>query len=56
MTPQEMKTKRKARNLTQAELAKRIGITVRHYNRLETGAAPLTPIMQKVVRMELEAA
>ena len=54
MTPQEIRERRKELSLTQAEVAKRIGITVRHYNRIETGASPITTVMSKVVKMELE--
>jgi len=54
MTPAEMKERRKELNLTQEELAKRIGITLRHYSRLELGICPMTKVMQKVVKMELK--
>jgi transcriptional regulator with XRE-family HTH domain len=54
MTPNEMKERRKELKLTQAEVAKRIGITLRHYSRLELGICPMTNVMQKVVKMELE--
>ena len=55
MTPQEMRARRNEMKLTQTELANRIGITLRHYQRIETGAAPITNMMSKVVKMELES-
>jgi transcriptional regulator with XRE-family HTH domain len=54
MTPSEIKERRKLLNLTQADVAKRIGITLRHYHRIESGTSPLTTVMKKVVKMELE--
>lgn len=53
MTPQEMKKYRTEIKLTQTELAKRIGITLRHYQRLESGETDMTDVMAKVVKMEL---
>lgn len=55
MTPEEMKERRKELKLTQAEVANRIGITLRHYSRIELGISPLTNVMKKVVKMELES-
>lgn len=54
MTPEELKARRKEYNLTQAQLAKKLGITLRHYNRLETGSSPLIGALKKVVEMELK--
>lgn len=54
MTPQEMKARRKEMKLTQAEIASRIGITLRHYQRIEAGISPITIMMSKVVKMELQ--
>ena len=53
MTPQEMRARRNEMKLTQTELAKRIGITLRHYQRLESGETTMTDTMAKVVKMEL---
>ena len=39
MSRQSLKASRIAASLTQAELAKQLGITERQYNRIETGAS-----------------
>jgi transcriptional regulator with XRE-family HTH domain len=53
VTPQDMKKFRTEIKLTQRELAKMIGITLRHYQRLESGETAMTETMAKVVKMEL---
>lgn len=54
MTPAEIKQRRKELNLTQAAVAKNLGITLRHYQRLESGEVPLTGAMKKIMPLELE--
>lgn len=54
MTPEEMKQRRNDLRLTQAELADRIGITTRHYQRIEAGDIALTGAMAKVIPLELQ--
>jgi len=54
MTPEEIKQSRKLLKLTQSDMADRIGITPRHYQRIESGEVPLTGAMRKIVPLELK--
>lgn len=46
MTPQELKTKRLALNLTQQQLADKIGYTVRQINKYEAGRAEIPRVIE----------
>lgn len=53
MTPAEMKERRNKLHLTQAQVAEKLGITLRHYQRLESGKTPVTGAMIKLLPREL---
>ena len=54
MTPQQIKERRQELNVTQAFVAKRLGITLRHYQRIEAGSTQLTGSLKKMVDVELK--
>lgn len=54
MTPAEMKERRNKLHLTQAQIAEKLGITLRHYQRLESGKTPVTGAMVKLLPRELK--
>jgi transcriptional regulator with XRE-family HTH domain len=45
----DLKQYRKARNLTQEQLAEALGISPRHVQRLEAGTNRLTPTIEKLL-------
>jgi transcriptional regulator with XRE-family HTH domain len=45
----QLKQYRKARNLTQEQLAEALGISPRHVQRLEAGTNRLTPTIEKLL-------
>lgn len=51
MTRQELKNRRKQLGLTQQELAARLGITRNSLNRWEMGKHPISPAMEKLIRL-----
>ena len=56
MTPSELKRHRKALGLTQTEMAKTLGMTQVHYNRLERDKSPITSTVARLVRLLAEKA
>lgn len=46
-----LKAWRKAKNLTQEKAAQALGLSYRHYQRLEAGHSPLTETMQILVKV-----
>lgn len=51
MQASELKERRAYRGWTQAQCADILGIGLRHYQKLESGNATLTPTMIKLVRL-----
>jgi len=45
-----VKAFRKAKNLTQERAAQALGLSVRHYQKLEAGHAPITETMEILIR------
>ena len=45
----DLKQYRKARNLTQEQLAEALGVSPRHVQRLEAGTNRLTPTIEKLL-------
>jgi len=53
MTRKELRSLRKAAGLTQAALAKRLGVALNTVSRWETGEARITPPMARLLRLVL---
>src|SRR5713101_2973722 len=53
MSRQELRALRKAAELTQGELAKRLGVALNTVSRWETGKARITPPMARLLRLVL---
>lgn len=53
MTPSELKERREALHLTQAQLAEVLKVRQHHLSRWETGAVPITEIRAAWLRQEL---
>jgi len=47
----DLKSYRKARNLTQEQLADALGIGARHVQRIEAGTRRLTPTLERLLSM-----
>lgn len=46
-----VKAWRKARNLTQEQAAELLAMTARHYQRVEAGHRPVTPMVQRLMEL-----
>ncbi len=53
MQGDELKARRGAMRLTQSKAAERLGIGLRHYQKLEAGHAPLTGPLAKLAALVL---
>jgi transcriptional regulator with XRE-family HTH domain len=53
MTPDELRERREALHLTQAQLAEAISVRQHHLSRWETGAVPITAIRAAWLDQEL---
>ena len=42
---------RKARNITQEQAAELLAITARHYQRIEAGHRPVTPMIERLMQL-----
>lgn len=51
MQASELKERRAYHGMTQAQCAEALGIGLRHYQKLESGNATLTPTMIKLIRL-----
>lgn len=51
MQASELKERRAYHGMTQAQCAEALGIGLRHYQKLESGNAAITPTMIKLVRL-----
>lgn len=51
MQSEELKERRTYHGMTQAQCADTLGIGLRHYQKLESGNATITPTMIKLVRL-----
>jgi len=49
----ELRERRAMARLTQAQAGEALGIGLRHYQKIEAGAAKITPTMAKLVRLLL---
>lgn len=47
----KVKAWRKARNITQEQAAELLAITARHYQRLEAGHRPVTPMIERLMQL-----
>ena len=53
MDKQSLRAMRLARGLTQEAIADRIGLSPRHYKRLESGATPIREALARLIAHEL---
>lgn len=55
MSPQQIRKARLGLGLTQETMAERIGLSPRHYKRLESGATPVSESLARLVAYETSA-
>ena len=55
MQPHELREARDSARLSQAMLSERLGITPRHYRRLESGVTPISKHMQIAIMSILQS-
>lgn len=53
MDKQSLRAMRLAKGLTQESMADRIGLSPRHYKRLESGATPIRETLARLIAHEL---
>lgn len=54
MTNEQLRHARRDNGLTQETMAERLGISTRHYKRLESGASPIRESIARLARHELQ--
>jgi transcriptional regulator with XRE-family HTH domain len=47
----KVKAWRKARSLTQEQAAELLAMTARHYQRIEAGHRPVTPMVERIMQL-----
>ena len=53
MDKESLRAMRLARGLTQESIAERLGLSPRHYKRLESGATPIRETLARLIAHEL---
>lgn len=53
MTKEQLRAMRIANGLTQESIADRLGLSPRHYKRLESGATPIRETLARLIMHEL---